>query len=163
MSKIPIAADSLNGVIIKKFFLEKILSFEGQDYCWPTAENKYSGKGLKGALYPNTHDCSGTVTDALYQVTGVDLRSTHNAQKLHDECDSLSAPEEGCLVFYGKSPTQVSHVMTYMADGRVFGASGGNSKTVTPDIAKSIGAKVKYQSGPKYRPDLIGFGRLFSK
>lgn len=163
MKRIPIPATSLNGVIIKRFFVDRVISFVGQDYCWPTAENKYSGKGFADALYQNTHDCSGTVTDALHQVTGVDLRGTHNAQKLHDECEPVETPEEGDLAFYGKSKDQISHVMVCLADGRVVGASGGNSKTTTPDIAKASGAKVKYQTNPSYRKDLIGFGRLFSK
>jgi cell wall-associated NlpC family hydrolase len=166
MNKIPIDAKILNGVSFDnmiKSFIGKILSQEGMDYCWPTPSNSYSGKGYKSSQYVDTRDCSGCVTFALHELLSTDFRNTHNAQKLHDECHPIDAPGEGCLVFYGSDANHVSHVMTYLSDGRVFGASGGNSKTVTPEIAKQMNANVRYQSNYKYRSDFVSFGRIFVK
>ena len=158
----PDTAAILNGVSINDY-LEAIKSFEGEYYCWPTSENKYSGKGFLYSIYINTKDCSGTVTAGLYRASGgtVDLRPTHNANALMGLCAEVAsdATRAGDLVFYG-SGSRATHVMTVMGDGRVYGASGGDSRTVSPTIAKAMNATVRYQKDYKYRKDLIRFGRL---
>lgn len=156
------AAEILNGLSIQSF-VDEALSFEGQPYCWPTAENRYSGKGLPNAMYDNCHDCSGTITDALYKSSEgkVDWRATHNAQKLHDVCEETKDPGLGDIVFYGK-PGHISHVMLYVDhhDGVVFGASGGDHLTTSPKAALDKNAKVCYKASVFYRSDFVSFGRL---
>lgn len=160
----PAIAEILKGVS-KKRYLEVIKSFEGQDYCWPTAENKWSGKGYETSLYPNTKDCSGTVTAGLFGASDgqLDMRNTHNAQALSELGeDADGGPVEGDLAFYGKDG-HITHVMTVVSDGRVFGASGGDSRTTTPEIAKKMNANVRYQSSVLYRKDLACIKRIFTK
>ncbi len=143
-------------------FIEAVKKFEGQPYCWPEASNNYSGKGLSTATYKDCHDCSGVVTDGIYCSTSgkIDLRSTVNAQGLYGATQHVDTPKTGDLCFYGKGPQAISHVMVTMDDGRVFGASGGDHRTVTPEIAKQMKASVRYESGPKYRNDLVAYGRF---
>jgi murein DD-endopeptidase len=130
-------------------------------YCWPTKENGYSGKWLKGAKYPETSDCSGLVTGALYfGVKGPDWRATHNAQRLMGLCKPVVAPRPGDLAFYGPGKNAINHVMVVQAGGRVFGACSGNSDTTSPEIARKKGAYVRSRQSHLYRPDFRGFGRL---
>lgn len=134
-------------------------------YCWPTAENKYSGKDLPSAMFKNVYDCSGLVTSSLYEATGgkIDRRATWNAQKLLMNCGLIEEPRPGDLVFYGPSTGLVTHVMVYMgakAKDLVLGASGGDSTTTTPEKANAQNAKVKGYKTAKYRRDFLGYGRL---
>ncbi len=137
-------------------------------YCWPTKLNGYSGKDLPSAKFKNVYDCSGLVTSSLYAATGIDLRSTFNAQKLADDSE-LVKPKDikpGDLIFYGASYNRISHVMAFLGhdkaiDGKtIYGASGGGSKTVTPEAAMAQDAKVKAYRTINYRPDFICCGRL---
>lgn len=143
-------------------FLEAVKKFEGQLYCWPEAYNNYSGKGLSTARYKDCHDCSGTVTDGLFHSTNglVDLRTNTNAQGLFNATLRVDSPKAGDLCFYGSSPQHVSHVMVRMDNGTVFGASGGDHRTVTPEIARKMNANVRYESNVHYRHDFVAFGRF---
>lgn len=158
----PEIAEILKGVSIKDY-LEAIKSFEGEYYCWPTKENKYSGKGFLNSIYINTKDCSGTVTAGLYLASKglLDMRSTHNAHALMGLCTPVDPRDlrSGDMVFYG-SGSRASHVMTVTDDGRVYGASGGDSTTVTPELAKARNATVRHQKDYKYRKDFLMAGRL---
>ncbi len=129
-------------------FLEHCIAQEGKPYIW----------GAKG---PDTFDCSGLVTYALHKAGGPDWRATHSSARLFECLPVVTEPEPGDLCFYG-SPERVTHVMVVIGDkiGRVIGASGGNGTCTTLEIAKKIGAAVKFKSGVKYRPDLRGFRRL---
>lgn len=140
-------------------------------YCWPTKQNGYSGKDLKSAKYQNVYDCSGLVTASLFAATGTDWRATHNAQKLAQNSDFVKPNEmmAGDLVFYGADHNHISHVMVYLgrkhaigilATDTIYGASGGNSKTVTPEIAMKQDAKVRAYRTINYRPDFVSCGRV---
>lgn len=135
-------------------------------YCWPTKGNSYSGKDLPRAQYKDVYDCSGLVTASLFSATGIDLRSTFNAQKLADEADLVNLKEvkRGDLVFYGADSGNISHVMVYMGaegkNGPVYGSSGGNSKTVSPEVAMRMDARVKTHNTINYRPDFVCCGRM---
>lgn len=76
----------------------------------------------------------------------------------------VNDPKPGDLAFYGPSPAIVTHVMIYMGksrkEGAVYGASGGDSTTTTPEKAAERDAKVKFHKNHLYRSDFLGFGRL---
>lgn len=143
-------------------FLEEVKSRIGCYYCWPEESNNYSGKDLKNAKYPKTYDCSGLVTSSLFSATGIDFRATHNAQKLMEACGLVEKPVAGDLCFYGPSRTLITHVMVYTGDKhqKVVGSSGGDSRTISPEVAEKMDAKVKGYKTHLYRPDFIAFGRL---
>jgi hypothetical protein len=61
-------------------------------------------------------------------------------------CMLVTEPQPGDLCFYGSSMGQISHVMVYIGATKkrpkdipsnctVFGASGGDRRTLTPEIA----------------------------
>lgn len=151
---------------IRNRFLEIVLAWEGQPYCWPTEENNWSGKGWKGAKYQGCHDCSGTVTDGLYQATdgALDWRMTTNAQRLFNLTEKTEDPIPGDLAFYGPGRNMVSHVMVVVGerDGHlaVFGACGGDHTTTSPERARAKGARLRHRRSHLYRPDFLGFTRL---
>ena len=104
-------------------------------------------------------DCSGAVLVA-YEHAGLaksGARYKYGSADLHKKLDSTSSPSPGDLVFYGRGG-DVSHVMLYVGDGQVVGATGGGPKTKTPDDARAIGAYVKVRP-VDYRKDIVGYGR----
>lgn len=121
----------------------------GRPYIW-------NGKG------PYSFDCSGLVTYVLFELGGPDWRATHNSQRLANELPHVNHPSPGDLCLYGKSWQLVNHVMVWV-DGRVIGASGGNSRTVTREIALQMNACVRWKPKPGYArfkdgsTDFLGF------
>lgn len=148
-------------------FLEFVLAKEGLPYCWPTEENNYSGKDLPHAKYKDCYDCSGLVTAGLYAATGgkLDWRSTTNAYRLMKLLPATIEPRPGDLAFYGPGTNMVNHVMIVLGekdrDLQVYGACGGNHYVTSPAIAKAKGARVRARKSHLYRPDFLGFTRLF--
>jgi cell wall-associated NlpC family hydrolase len=133
----------------------------GTPYCWPDARNGYTGKGLHNPREPEALDCSGIVTCGLYNATHgrLDWRADYNAARLFLELKPTDVPRPGDLCFYG-GPGRITHVMTWVGDGQVVGASGGNRDTLSVEIARRIGARVKYRKSHLYRPDFRGFRQL---
>lgn len=129
-------------------FLGSALALEGRPYQW-------NGKG------PFAFDCSGLVTWAIWRAGGPDLRVDHNCKKLWAELEPLAAIQPGdiALAFYGP-PERVEHVMITVGDGRVFGACGGNSHTLTLEDAERDHARVQFRRTVTYRPGLQGFRSL---
>lgn len=143
-------------------FVAWVLSKENMPYCWPTAENGYSGKDLKSAKYKDCYDCSGLITSGLYAATGkrIDWRANTNAQLLLKKSQPLTdkqAKGKACLAFYGPAMNMINHVMLVLPDGRSFGACGGNSAVTSPEIAAKKGARVRYRATHAYRPDFRCF------
>lgn len=151
-----------------KKFIESALKRAGKPYCWPCSDNSYSGKDLKGAKYPETYDCSGLVTCSLADATigdhQIDRRTVWNAQRLSENCSQVNEPAPGDLCFYGPSWALVTHVMIYVGpkhkEGVCFGSSGGDHRTVSPEVAQAMNASVRGFKTHLYRGDFLGFGRL---
>lgn len=129
-------------------FVSKALSKAGSPYIW-------ASKG------PDTFDCSGLVTWAIWAAGGIDRRIDYNANRMMQEFDVVDIPATGDLVFYGQrgSPDHASHVMIFMGCGCVYGSSGGNQYTTKP----TPGQCVKYHRSVQYRPDFLGYRKLPDK
>lgn len=112
---------------------------------------------LDNVTVEGVFDCSGLVTCALYNAgAGVDLRESHNAQKLADLTEPTNNPVEGDLVFYGKDWRNVVHVAVYMAGAKCLTASGATP--TLPDIVSALKARAHVEIRPvlKYRTDYLG-------
>lgn len=78
----------------------------GQPYLW-------GGDGAGG------FDCSGLV-QAAFRAAGVALPRT--AQQQYDATPRVVAPAAGDLVFYGNSPSDITHVGIYLGGGKMLDA-----------------------------------------
>jgi cell wall-associated NlpC family hydrolase len=152
-----------------KAFIDECLKRNGCWYVWPAKSNRYSGKDLDNALFPNTYDCSGLVTSSLFSAIKLDYRATKNAQMLCNDCDAVNLDDikPGDLIFYGASPSHVSHVMVYIGVTNtahwyrpIYGSSGGDSRTISVEEAKIRNAKVRSYKNINYRLDFVCVGRL---
>lgn len=152
-------------IVTVEEYLQVLYSLENVPYLW-------SGKGIgKGEEHlPLGVDCSGAVTWALWRAGGPDWRATHNTDRLWAELESVANPRPGVLAFYAplapKGPGDVEHVMCctggWERDGRVrvFGASGGDSTTTTPALARAQNAQVRFRTSHLYRARFCGFRAL---
>lgn len=119
---------------------------EGRYYLW----------GSKG---PDNFDCSGLVTCGLLAMGLPDWRATHSSARLYSVLDDTMEPLPMDLAFYGP-PSGITHVMFVWGDGRVYGACGGNSGTLTLQVAREQKAKVQFRHKVLYRPGFRGFRRI---
>lgn len=101
-------------------------------------------------------DCSGFAQCALVAIGMLSPKaSDRGAARLYADGQSMAevAASMGDLAFYGR-PT-VEHVMVYLGDGVVLGATGGRSTT----FGKTPTAYVDLKP-VRYRSDFLGFRRV---
>lgn len=109
-------------------------------------------------------DCSGFVCEVLRAGGVLKNKEDLNAQALYDRFSKANfgiiciQGHPGCLCFYGKSTTEITHVAFCLTPTRVIEAGGGDSKTTTLDDAKARGAMVRVRR-IDYRGDLVAIVR----
>lgn len=112
---------------------------------------------LWGAKGPDAFDCSGSVTAALYEVGGPDLRHVFNAQALYNETRELpiaESPIAGDLAFYGSGPAGIIHVATVDHFGGVISADGATPAIASLQVAMANSAnRVRRHQRINFRPD----------
>lgn len=113
---------------------------------------------IMGAL-----DCSELVAIGVRAASGGKLKqsATHRAQTYHDETRPLTLaefPRPGDLGFYGIDGKTVSHVVVYLAPGRILSADGATYGIRTVEGAQSARAKVRVHPSEKYRRDVPFLG-----
>lgn len=110
-------------------------------------------------------DCSGGVIEILRSVGVLKGQGDLTAQGLHDlfskpehgvVIDINATPGAGCLIFYGASSKQISHVGMSFNGVIMFEFGGGDSKTVNLENA------IRQNAYGRFRPitnrkDLVGF------
>jgi cell wall-associated NlpC family hydrolase len=127
----------------QKTFINACLQFLNLPYIW-------GGDDFKG------YDCSGLVQE-LYAMIGIDPRGDQTAQVLYNYFKGRSTPHKrgvGALVFYGSSPTRVSHVGMMIGDDVMIEAGGGGSRTTSESAAARDNAFVRIRPIDR-RSDLI--------
>lgn len=135
----------------RRFIVSLALKLQGVPYLWG------------GSSPQSGFDCSGFALWVL-QVFGVLPSGDWSAQGLHGTFPATGDPLPGDLVFYGKDPEHITHVMMFMGDlpgqGKmVIGASGGDSTTTTIEEAQKKGAQVKIKP-MDYRSDRKAIGSI---
>lgn len=100
-------------------------------------------------------DCSGFVGAVLRRVGVIPQLHDNTSQGYFRRFEEyrVAAPYEGCLVFYGKKD-RISHVMFCLNSQVCIGAVGGNSKTISIEIANKRNAYVDYRP-IDYRRDVV--------
>ena len=115
-------------------------------------------------------DCSGLVLEVLKKLGKLPKGFPDmTAQSLSREFATTSKPQPGDLVFYGKDWRRVTHVMFYFGEleyrddkkitEAVVGMCGGR-RDMDVTEAKLFGGMLKFQRGPAYRRDLLGFRKI---
>lgn len=135
-------------------FLALAIAQEGKPYVW-------------AANGPDAFDCSGFI-DWLCRTLNLSWwTKDRTANDILTDFPEVMAPRPGTLVLYGRkgdprrnASAHANHVMIHWGDGRVLGASGGNSDTTSIEIARQKGARVRFQKSRAYRPDFIGYREL---
>lgn len=122
------------------------LSFVGTEY-------HYSGDDPLGGF-----DCSGFVQELL-KSAGVVSHNTSkmNAQMLFDLLEPNSVQNAwalGSIAFFGESLKKISHIGFCLDAYRMIEAGGGDSDTVTHDVAIKRNAFVRIRP-IKYRKDFL--------
>lgn len=127
----------------KEAAIEYALSFLGLPYLWG-GDSPFKG-----------FDCSGLVQEILMGV-GLDPSGDQTAQGLFlaFKHKISRTPAEGCLVFFGKDISHITHIGFCVSDGVMVEAGGGGSKTTTRDAAVSANARVRMRSVAS-RADLV--------
>lgn len=132
-------------LITPRHVVDRALHHVGAPYLW-------TGKGMvrwtPEGLKPNGYglpafDCSGLVTCALVEAGGPDWRATHNAAAMFAALDAAPTGWElGALRFYGPAH-RPTHVALSLGNELVLEAGGGDSSTVSLEIARRANARVR--------------------
>lgn len=121
------------------------MAFLGVPYRWG-GENPITG-----------FDCSGFVQELLRSI-GMDPPGDQTAQALFDafkECEAEMI-SEGCLLFFGKSNRQITHVAFALNRYLMIEAGGGGHLTLTEKDAAAQNAFIRMRPITN-RSDLVGF------
>ena len=120
--------------------------YRGRPYIW---------MGDGSAKYWGGVDCSGFVQLVL-DVVGLDPKGDQTAQALFNayKVKKTDARLEGCLLFFGKSTSDIHHVAYCLSPAYMIEAGGGNSKCTTVAIANEMNACVKVSKISR-RSDLV--------
>lgn len=119
---------------MRKIAREIAFKFLGKPYLWGGDDP------IKG------FDCSGLCIEILKSVGVLPRCGDWTAQMLWDkfEDQEVSAPYEGCLIFWtNRAGDRVIHVEYAIDDKLCIGASGGGSKTLSEQIAADQNAYIK--------------------
>lgn len=122
---------------------EVAMSYIGTFYIW-------------GGDDPSGMDCSGFAIEILKSVGLFPSSSDTTAKGLFLTYIRVDTPKLGCLVFYGKGESSISHVEFCLNDVLSIGASGGTSRTRTVKDAIRDNAFIKIRPMNR-RSDVVGY------
>lgn len=116
----------------KKVFYDYLMSFINTPYS-------YGGDDFSGI------DCSGLVIVALQSVGVFPYKLDATAQGLYNyyEKSITGVADLGTIMFYGKSPREITHTNIALNYAQSIGAEGGTSQTKTKEDAAKQNAFVK--------------------
>lgn len=106
-------------------------------------------------------DCSGFVCECLKSIGVIESHRDFSARelfKLLSENNKLTQKvERGCVVFFGKSASMISHVAIALSDKIMIESGGGDSSTISKERAANANAFVRIRP---IRKDLVGIIKL---
>lgn len=106
-------------------------------------------------------DCSGLIVELLASVGIIGDRDDHTAQSLYNKFKDLTldTPERGCLVFFGKSVSEITHVGLMLSNSLMLESGPGSSSV------NSLDSAIKQKSYVRVRPfsrrsDVVAFANF---
>jgi peptidoglycan endopeptidase LytE len=120
-------------------------------YAWTLLGTPY----IWGGESPQGMDCSGFCQEVLRSV-GIDPEHDQNASALYWAFreHEIDEPTAGCLLFYGRGETDITHVAMAITDEIMIEAGGGGSRTTTAQTAHRHKAFVRMRPIDR-REDLV--------
>jgi hypothetical protein len=122
----------------KKFirrFVESAMQQLGRPYVW-AGRGDFAVRNLQNVDVRTlgcdslAFDCAGLVTWAAHKAGALDLRGWWGAQHLFDALPA-AVPGEFSLSFYGRSPSEITHVGIDLTHEIILEAAGGDQRTLT--------------------------------
>ena len=131
---------------------------------WEFAKPHLGAPYIWGADGPSAFDCSGFAQFLLAHLA-LDPKGDQTSNGLYQYFSdpkngtavSLADAHCGTLVFYG-TPKSVGHIAMCLTPTLMIEAGGGGSETITVEIARKQGAKVRVRPILR-RHDVVGFRR----
>ena len=146
---------------IAKLFTWYAKKWLGVHYNYGTTESR--GDDPVGGF-----DCSGLVTECLRAIGYLHNSDRFNAQGIYnlyagrdDTRMTIRGAKTGCLAFYGKSTTQISHIGIMLDDKHLLEAGGGASTTHDKKDSAIRNAFVRIRPY-WYRADFVCFIDIFT-
>lgn len=106
-------------------------------------------------------DCSGFVCECLKSIGVIDSHRDFSSRDLFkllkENYKTTSKVESGCVVFFGKSASMVSHVAIALNDKLMIESGGGDSATISKERAANSNAFVRIRP---LRKDLVGIVKI---
>lgn len=110
-----------------------------------------------GGNGPQNYDCSGFLLSCLKNVGYIDPCVDINAQDIFRYLQSQDWIEKRCrgaVCFFGRNTKKITHIGIIVDDKNFLGANGGNSTTISDEIALRQNAKVDIRP---IRRDIVSF------
>ncbi|NBW16396.1 MAG: peptidoglycan endopeptidase [Caulobacteraceae bacterium] len=108
-------------------------------------------------------DCSGFVCECLKAVGIVASHRDYSARDLfkllkeREGCKVTRKVERGCVLFFGKKDSLISHVAIAISDKLMIESGGGDAGTISKEKAEKSNAFVRIRP---IRNDLIGIVKI---
>jgi len=108
-------------------------------------------------------DCSGFVCECLKAIGIVATHRDYSARELfkllkeRSDCKVSSKIEKGCVLFFGKKDSLISHVAIAISDKLMIESGGGDAGTISKEKAEKINAFVRIRP---IRNDLVGIVKV---
>ena len=128
--------------------IERMISFA---YAQLEKHYRWGGNG------PNNFDCSGLVLACLKVSNFFPSDVDTTAQDIYFYLSNQNWIEKKCrgaICFFGKRRDRITHIGIMVDDNNFIGANGGNSLTISDEIAIKMNAKVDIRP---LRRDLIAY------
>jgi cell wall-associated NlpC family hydrolase len=129
-----------------ELLIQYSMRFVGKPYIWGDKSPVLGG-----------FDCSGFVCEVLRFAGLVGNKEVLNAQSLFNRFAAsgrMVSHGAGALAFYGKGPTQITHVALMVSEDQILEAGGGDSTTTSEAAADGRNAMVRGRT-LRYRGDLV--------
>lgn len=132
----------------RKKAVEYARRFLGTPYSWGGESPIIALKTIKGTLRQiGGFDCSGFVRWIGKASGWIPFKGDQTSQMLFNRFQNKEIKVQfrgpGCLAFYGRSKSKITHIAMFVDHNRIIEAGGGGSKTKTVEDAQRTGACVR--------------------
>ena len=124
--------------------IEAAKKYLGKPYVWGGESDAEGG-----------YDCSGYVSNVLYDAGVVKTFKRYTAQSLYNAIvgSKVTTKKEGDIIFFGSSTDDVTHVAIYAGNNKIYESKGGKANTKSNPGKGVVLSKLT-------RTDIVGIKRV---